>query len=209
MMDCLIKRFVCGPIETNTYVVYTEQNKYCLVIDPSSNCGETLDFISNRDLDVSAILLTHGHFDHILGIPEISARFPKADVYAHPDEFLLISNEKFNGSTMLGSGFAYTGRLKELREGDAAAGEFTFKVLHVPGHSPGGIALIFGKNCISGDAIFAGSIGRTDFPGGDSGLFMKNLREKLLVLPDDTVVWPGHGGRTTIGREKKYNPYFI
>jgi len=206
-MDVDIERFVTGPIETNTYVVSGDGSPGCLVIDPSSGCDDVLEFAERRGLRVEGICLTHGHFDHFLGIGEVTSRFADAAVWAHPLEHEIIRNAHYNGAVMLGMDFAYMGPLKSLAEGRLTIGAFTFEVRHVPGHSPGGCAMIFGKNCISGDAVFAGSIGRTDFPGSDGELFMRNIREKLLTLPDDTVIWPGHGGRTTVGREKRLNPF--
>lgn len=205
-MECAIERFPTGPLETNTYVV-SDRRDACLVVDPSSGCGGVLARIAKEGLRVEAICLTHGHFDHLLGIEEITDRYPEAGVWVHPDERPLLRNPDYNGAVMIGSDFAYTEPTNDLHEGTMTIGAFTFTVLHVPGHSPGGCALVFDGDCLSGDALFAGSIGRTDFPGCDGGLLVQGIREKLFALPDDTVVWPGHGGRTTIGREKRLNPF--
>mgnify|MGYP000016031554 CR=1 FL=1 len=204
-----IKKFVTGPLDTNTYVVSADNVSECLVIDPSSGCGGVLEHIQRQERRVAAVCLTHGHFDHILGITEITGRFADAAVWAHPDETILLSNPQYNGAVMLGMDFSYRGPIEPLREGTVAIGSFTFTVLHIPGHSPGGCAFVFDKNCICGDAVFAGSIGRTDFPGSDGRIFIENIRRKLLTLPDDTVLWPGHGGRTTVGREKRMNPFLV
>jgi hydroxyacylglutathione hydrolase len=202
-----IKRFVTGPIETNSYVVSRDGVSTCLVIDPSSGCAELLAHIEREGLRVEAICLTHGHFDHVLGVADITAAHPGAAVWVHPDEKRLLGDPLYNGAVMLGMDFRFDGPTENLVEGPMTVGAFDFTLLHVPGHSPGGCALVFGNNCISGDAVFAGSIGRTDFPGCDGELFLRNIREKLLTLPDDTVIWPGHGGRTTVGREKRLNPF--
>jgi glyoxylase-like metal-dependent hydrolase (beta-lactamase superfamily II) len=206
-MDVAIERFVTGPIETNTYVVHADQAKSCLVIDPSSGCGDVLDFIKKLGVGAEAVCLTHGHFDHMLGIEEITAAFPKASVWVHADEKIVLENAHFNGAVMLAMEFTYKKPTQTLHEGDMTIGEYAFSVLHIPGHSPGGCAFLFGKNCISGDTLFAGSIGRTDFPGCNGELFIRSIRQKLLTLPDETVIWPGHGNRTTIGREKRCNPF--
>ncbi len=209
-MSYVIERFVTGPIETNTYVV--SNGLAALVIDPSSNCAKVLKYLGEKNTSVAAILLTHGHFDHILGISEIQAVFPNAKVWVNPAERPLLQSPEFNGSYLIGKPLSYTGGMQELPEGPLTIEGISFLVAYVPGHSPGGSAFIFAEDgetahCISGDSLFAGSIGRTDFPMGDGGLLIKNIVEKLLTLPDETVVYPGHGNRTTIGREKRLNPY--
>jgi hydroxyacylglutathione hydrolase len=207
-----ISKFVTGPIETNTYVVSQKQEPV-LVIDPSSNCGELLGHLKSKKLGVEAILLTHGHFDHLLGIPEIQAYAPDALVWVHPDEKNLIASPEYNGSFMIGMNFSYKGKTSDLKEGKVTIGAFTFEVLAMAGHSPGGVAFVFRDGsetaCISGDSLFPGSIGRYDFPGSDGRVLLKNIKEKLLALPDDTVVYPGHMGRTTIGRERRMNPFLM
>jgi hydroxyacylglutathione hydrolase len=209
-MDITITKFVTGPIETNTYVVSKKQDS-ALIVDPSSNCGEVLDFLKSKKISVEAILLTHGHFDHLLGIPEIQAFAPKAQVWVHPDEKALIASAEYNGSFMLGMNYSYTGKTVDLPNGRLTIGGYSFEVLTMAGHSPGGVAFVFRDGsetvCFSGDSLFAGSIGRSDFPGCDGQKLIRNITSKLLSLPDDTVVYPGHGGRTTIGRERNMNPF--
>jgi hydroxyacylglutathione hydrolase len=205
-----IHSFVTGPLETDTYVI--SNGTSCLVVDPSSGCDEPVRLILREKIPVAAILLTHCHFDHLLGIAEIQAvSGPAAAVWAHPAEKPLLTNAEFNGSYLIGRPTVYDGAVSELAEGPCTIGDFTFEVLHVPGHSPGGCAFVFNDkgrtHCFAGDALFAGSIGRTDFPYGDGPLLIKGITEKLLTLPDDTIVYPGHGGRTTIAREKRMNPY--
>jgi hydroxyacylglutathione hydrolase len=212
-MAISVHKFVTGPLETNTYVISKAGS--CLVVDPSSGCDKPLGLIRNEHLAVAAILLTHCHFDHILGIAEIRSIDPAAAVWAHPAEKPLLTNAEYNGSYLINKPTTYDGPITELSEGRASLGDFSFDVLHVPGHSPGGCAFVFqntdsdadAAHCFSGDALFAGSIGRHDFPFGDGALLIKSITEKLLTLPDDTVVHPGHGGRTTIGREKRMNPF--
>jgi len=201
-----IKRFVTGPIDTNTYLLTS--GKASLIVDPSSGCGEVVGHVQAEGLAVEAIVLTHGHFDHFLGIPEILQHFPNAEVWVHGDELPMIRRAEYNGSIMMGKPFAYSGATRELRETEVTIGSFTVGVRHVPGHSPGGCALLFDDACLSGDALFAGSVGRSDFPGGDHALLLDSIRTKLFVLAEETVVYPGHGNRTTIGREKRSNPFF-
>jgi glyoxylase-like metal-dependent hydrolase (beta-lactamase superfamily II) len=151
--------------------------------------------------------LTHAHFDHVLGVPEILEEYPATPVWVHRGDRALIAKSESNGAFLIGQDFTYNGPLQDLTESTKRIGSFDCTVFHVPGHTPGGCALVFGAHCLSGDSLFAGSVGRTDFEYGDSELLLKNIKEKLLVLPEATVVYPGHGGRTTIGREKRLNPF--
>jgi glyoxylase-like metal-dependent hydrolase (beta-lactamase superfamily II) len=212
-MGISVRTFITGPLETNTYVI--SEAPSCIVVDPSEGCGDPLRMIRGEKMSVVAVLLTHCHFDHVLGIAEILAENPAAGVWAHAAEKPLLTNAEYNGSFLIGRPFVYNGPVSELSEGPSGdtIRDFSFDVLHVPGHSPGGCAFVFknsgagAAHCFSGDALFAGSIGRYDFPLSNGPLLIKSITEKLLALPDDTIVYPGHGGRTTIGREKRMNPF--
>ncbi len=205
-MPIEIKPFVTGPIETNTYVVWNEK-KQCCVVDPSGGCKAVLKFIEDQSLVPGAIILTHGHFDHCIGIPEILAGFPEIPVWVHPQDADFLKRADYNGSFMVGLDFAYTGPLNYLTEGKMRIGGMECTVFHVPGHTPGGCALVFENHCLSGDSLFAGSVGRSDWEYGDGDLLIRAIKEKLVPLPEATVVHPGHMGRTTIGREKRMNPF--
>jgi hydroxyacylglutathione hydrolase len=207
-MKVHIEKFVTGPIETNTYVVSSESDT-ALIVDPSSGCKQVIDYCRKKNLKPEAIVITHGHFDHLLGIPEIQTAFPDLAVWIHPEDKPLLTHAGYNGSNMIGIAYSYKGKVKEYGEGDTTVGGIDFKILHVPGHSPGGCALLFDGECITGDSLFAGSIGRSDLPGGDPEILINTIRGKLLTLPDETVIYPGHGGRSTIGREKRMNPFLI
>jgi glyoxylase-like metal-dependent hydrolase (beta-lactamase superfamily II) len=201
-----IERFTTGPLGTNTYLL-SQSPDSCLVIDPSRGCAGVLAAAERNGWSVGSIVLTHGHFDHITGIPEVLARFPAAGVWVHPDEKPLLLHAEYNGSIMIGSPFSYTAPTRDLVEGEMELSGVQLTVAHIPGHSPGGCALLVPGSCFSGDSLFAGSIGRTDFPGGNYQRLLAGIREKILTLPDDTTVLPGHGNRTTVGREKRLNPY--
>jgi hydroxyacylglutathione hydrolase len=205
-VDIAIERFVTGLLETNTYVV--SHDSACLVIDPSGGCGAVSGFIKEQGFVVEAICLTHGHFDHFIGVEEIRRNHQSPAVWAHPAEEPLLTNSDYNGSFMIGKQVVLPCAFIPLVEGENAIGSFKPIVLHLPGHSPGGVAFVFGKHCLSGDSLFAGSIGRYDFPLCDGEALMEGIQTKLFALPDDTIVYPGHGNRTTIGREKRSNPYF-
>jgi hydroxyacylglutathione hydrolase len=205
-MTITITKFVTGPIETNTYLV-SQENHGCLIVDPSRGCSDVLAYVKEKGLIPEAIVLTHGHFDHILGVGEVRAAYPAISIWIHPDEKALAQDAQRNGAVLIGSDFSFTASTRDLVEGPLSIGSFTCTVLHIPGHTPGGCALVFEGSCLSGDSLFAGSVGRTDFPGCDGEALITNIKEKLLRLPDDTIVYPGHGGRTTIGREKRLNPF--
>ncbi|MDG5813910.1 MBL fold metallo-hydrolase [Chitinispirillales bacterium ANBcel5] len=197
-----------GPLQVNSYLLHNS-NKQCIIIDPAQGCSEILNFIKSNALSVSAVVLTHGHFDHITGIPEVLERYPDTDIYIHPSDLPMLRNSEFNGSVMLGLSFSYEGPVASIQEGKASLGGFELEFIHLPGHTPGGCAVVIDKVCFSGDVLFAGSVGRSDFPCGDGKLLIEGIKEKLLKLSDDTTVCPGHGGRTTIGREKRQNPFLV
>ncbi|MBN1130120.1 MAG: MBL fold metallo-hydrolase [Chitinispirillaceae bacterium] len=203
-----VARYGTGPIETNTWLV-CDGDRRCIVIDPASGCGEITGRIRSEGLECEAVVLTHSHFDHITGIPELLEVSPMIPVYINPIEAAYLANSRLNASLWFGDEFVYTGSTEPLAEGRQRIGHFEFDVRHIPGHSPGGMALVIDKWCFCGDALFAGSIGRSDLPGGDGPALIEGIRGKLLTLPEETVVCPGHGGRTTIGREKKNNPYLV
>jgi hydroxyacylglutathione hydrolase len=205
-MSLHIEKFITGPIETNTYVIVNDEKK-CFIVDPSSDCDDVLKYLKNNTITPESIVITHGHFDHCLGITEILDVYPELNIYMHPGESLLLRNAELNGSDMIGVQFSYTGPVVDLNEGSVQIGSFQTKIILVPGHSPAGIAVLIDKYLICGDILFAGSVGRSDLPGGNGTLLIQGIQEKLLILPEDTVVCPGHGGRTTIAREKRDNPY--
>jgi hydroxyacylglutathione hydrolase len=200
-----IDRTVTGPIETNTYLVIDNQ-KRCLVIDPSLGCREVIKKINSGGFLPQAIVLTHGHYDHIMGLPEMLREFGDLPVYLHDGDVPMFRENRVNGSRILG--FDFSARIKPLplTEGPIVIGNIPVTVFHIPGHTPGGCAILVGNNCLTGDTLFAGTIGRSDLPGGDGELLVREIRAKLLTLPEDTLVFPGHDVSSTIGREKKSNP---
>ncbi len=202
-----IKKFVIGPIENNTYLLVGENNR-CLVIDPAIGTKALTQHIEEAGLQVEAVLLTHGHCDHLLGLDDLQEAFPDTPVYIHPDDKPYLQNVELNGSMMvIGKPYRYDGAVLSLTEGPMQVGSFEFEVIHLPGHTPGGVALLFENICLTGDSLFAGSVGRTDFPGSNAAHLIQSLKGKLLKLPEETLVLAGHGPETTIGREAKSNPF--
>ena len=205
-----ILNFVLGMVGTNCYLVVNEEEKQCILIDPAVYSGEIAEQIRREGLDLRAILLTHGHFDHIMGIDGFRKEFPEIPVYAHREEEALLKDASMNASLEFGRQYTFSGAAY-AEDGDVLdlAG-MQFRVIHTPGHTIGGgcYYLQEEKVLFSGDTLFRESIGRTDFPTGNGGQLMRSIREKLFTLPEETAVYPGHMERTTIGDEKKYNPYF-
>ncbi|GGK15116.1 hydroxyacylglutathione hydrolase [Caldalkalibacillus thermarum] len=198
-----------GPLQTNGYVLSNEKGEG-IIIDPGMQPQAMLNYI--QDLNIVAILLTHAHFDHIGGLEEVR-QATRAPVYIHDLEAEWLTDPYKNGSArwpMVTAPIQCRPRDEALQDGQLLhlAG-LSLKVLHTPGHSPGSVSFYIEehKTLIAGDTLFAGSIGRTDLPGGDHETLISAIKHKLLVLPGDTRVYPGHGPDTTIEDEKRYNPF--
>ncbi|HLD35096.1 MAG TPA: MBL fold metallo-hydrolase [Planctomycetota bacterium] len=221
-----VKTFVLGPIQTSCYVAYANDNSTAIIVDAGGDPAEIIKFIKQHNLTPLYLVNTHGHIDHILGNPQLKNAFPKMQICIHPADARMLAESKSNLATELGFEFSSPEPDKLLNENDtislgdlpdltvvrAGKKNGEFKVLHLSGHTKGGIGLLYNhKNdanlLFSGDALFAGSIGRTDFPGGSLSELVTNIRKKVLTLPDNTVVYPGHGPSTTVGDEKHSNPF--
>lgn len=206
-----IHTIVSLPFEENTYVVWRSGSSDVLVIDPGLEPELILDFLRQRELRVAAILNTHGHADHIGGNAAIKDAFPDAPLIIGADEQTLLVDPQANLSAPFGMPVVSPPADQVVREGEVIdpAG-IRLEVLEIPGHSPGHVVYLYrDQPCIvfGGDVLFRGSVGRTDFPGGDGQLLFDGIRRKLFALPRDTIVYPGHGPATTVGHEKRTNPY--
>jgi hydroxyacylglutathione hydrolase len=208
----ILKRFVFNELGVNAFVLHDVTNE-CIIVDPGCNSAEQehelTTYINSNKLKVKAIILTHGHFDHLLGLAWLKSAFNYPILMHHDDLNQVEHIDKYAG--IFGFKIEKAPLPDEfLRDGQIFSfGESELKIIHVPGHSPGSICLYSQKEgfIICGDVIFSGSIGRTDLPGGNYRLLIKGIKEKLMVLPRETVVWPGHGTQTTIGYEHDTNPF--
>ncbi len=200
-----------GPVDTMGYVVADERSREALIIDvPLESRDALLALVRDHDLRVVQIILTHGHFDHVGDVRALSDALQSPVAVGREDGSMV----EQPGSILPGFGLQIEGVTPGVRleDGDIiACGDLHFQVIHAPGHTPGHIVLHEGREHIlfAGDVLFHSSIGRTDLPGGDYDTLMRSIVERLLTLPDETVVYPGHGPSTTIGFERMHNPFIL
>ncbi|NBR05455.1 MAG: MBL fold metallo-hydrolase [Planctomycetes bacterium] len=197
--------------EENGYIVHLDGHEKAVVFDPGSEVDQFLKYLSKKNLIIEAICLTHAHPDHIAGVAGVKEAFPEAKIAIGINEAEALTNPQLNLSTLLGFEMISPKADTTLEDGQNIdfAG-INFNIREIPGHSPGHIAYIAKDSrfhIFSGDILFEGSIGRCDFPGGDFKTLISGIKQKLLCLPPDSKVYPGHGSTTTIGEEAKSNPF--
>ena len=222
-----IKTMVVGMIQACCYIVHTPPSKNALIIDPGGDGDEIIRYLGKSGLTPIYIVNTHGHIDHIGANTELKKAFPKALLCIHQADAPMLTAANRNLSIELGYSFVSPEADKFLNEGDIislsvptadppkAWDEAEFKVLHTPGHTPGGISLLYQDPkdttpiIFTGDTLFQMGVGRTDFPGSSMQQLLESIRTKILTLQPETIVYPGHGPATTVGAEKEMNPFLM
>ncbi len=203
-----IGRMVLGMCQTNCYFLYREDSKECIFVDPADQGANIYKALTQNGFHVAGILLTHGHFDHIWGTKELR-ELSGAKLYASEGERELLNDARKNVSSQVSRPYTVDADVYVKDGEEITIADMTFQVIATPGHTGGGCCYYFKKAgfLVSGDTLFQESVGRTDLPTGSMGTLIRSIREKLFVLPEETLVYPGHGDSTTIGHEKRYNPF--
>lgn len=202
----LIKGLVVGPLQANSYLVACEETKEGIVIDPGGDTPLILSQIHALGLDIAYIVNTHGHIDHVAANRSLKEA-TGAPIAIHSLDAPWLTSSQGGLALILGATPGPPADIL-LEEGDEVRfGHISLKILHTPGHTSGGISLLGGEVIFTGDTLFNMGIGRTDLPGGDFKTLIESIKTKLFALPEETVVYPGHGPTTTIGREKRTNPF--
>jgi hydroxyacylglutathione hydrolase len=212
----ILESAAVGPFFKNGYVVGCERTRQAIYIDPGDEVEQMLAFIADQQLQVTHILLTHAHVDHVSGVAE-AKRALGAPIYLHKDDQFIYDNAVRTGM-MFGLTVEQPPPVDHYYEADTQIvfGDYEVRIVHTPGHCPGGVCLVLSKkgeqgtpHLFVGDTLFAGSIGRTDLPGGDYDTLLKAITEVLFTFPDDAIVYSGHGPETTIGEERASNPFVL
>lgn len=208
MAPLRVEQYVVGSVQTNCYFAINENTSEVLIVDPGARAKRLAEIIDEGKLNPTAILLTHGHFDHAGGAAELAERYG-IKVYAEEHERETLENPAINLSVWEGRQLSYHVDVFLHDEQEIDLAGFHIRVLHTPGHTVGGCCYYFSyQNAVfSGDTLFAQSVGRTDFPKGSASELIRSIEEKLMPLPDETTVYTGHNEITTIGTERMYNPY--
>ena len=204
-----IKKYVVGMIGTNCYLVINEETKETVMVDPGAYPAKVKNAVKEQGLKLKAVLLTHAHFDHIMGLSDVMEDV-KVPVYVEEADLPMMTDGESNlSSTYVRGGYRFEEAVPVSYGQQLEIAGFQFRVIHKPGHTPGGCCYYMEQEGVlfSGDTLFQTSVGRSDFPGGSASALVRSVKEKLLVLPEETHVYPGHMEETTIGYEKLHNPF--
>ena len=204
-----IKKYVVGMIGTNCYLVINEETKESVMVDPGAYPAKVKNAVKEQGLKLKAVLLTHAHFDHIMGLSDVMEDV-KVPVYVEEADLPMMTDGESNlSSTYVRGGYRFEEAVPVSDGQQLKIAGFQFRVIHTPGHTPGGCCYYMEQEGVlfSGDTLFQTSVGRSDFPGGSASALVRSVKEKLLVLPEETHVYPGHMEETTIGYEKLHNPF--
>jgi hydroxyacylglutathione hydrolase len=203
----ILKTLIVGELETNCYILGDESSKEGIVIDPGGDFKLIEKALKELNLDVKYIVLTHGHSDHIGVLSELK-KYTGAQILIHKEDAEMLANPEKNLSVFSYNPFSAPGADRLLKDKDKIRiGQKELEVLHTPGHTEGSILLLIDKIIFSGDLIFYGSVDRTDLPGGSNQKLFRSIQDKILDKTDDTVIYPGHGPATTVGEERRNNPF--
>lgn len=202
-------RIPAGIYAANCYIVYSENTNDGIIVDPGGDADHIMEVIEKNKLNIKHIILTHGHGDHIGGVIDLKNSL-NVDVMIHEEDAEMLRNGDINLSTTMAMGSVEIEPDRLLKDGDIIKfGDLEAEVIHTPGHTRGGICLKIEDILITGDTLFSGSIGRTDLSGGNYETIISSIKEKLMVLSDNIEVLPGHGGPSTVGRERVSNPFLV
>jgi hydroxyacylglutathione hydrolase len=205
----IFKTLVVGELSVNCFILACEVTRKAIVVDPGDNVEGILSIAQTNDLEIVEIVATHGHFDHIGRVKTLKEKTGAPFAIHKADLFMVDGLEEIASFLSFDTDPApKVDRL--IEEGDTLRfGNETLEILHVPGHAPGNVAFTWPGHAIVGDTVFAGAIGRTDLEGADPEVLLQSIRAKILTLPDHTVLYPGHGPATTVGKEKRTNPFLV
>lgn len=203
----IIRRLEVGFLKANCYLLASEGTKEGVVIDPGGEAKRILEMVRQENLKIKYIINTHGHFDHVAADAEVS-KGTGAPVCIHAGDVKALSDPRSSLSLLFGAPFPAVSPEVILTEGQILkVGELSLKILHTPGHTPGSISVLVDRHLFTGDLLFSGSVGRTDFPGSSHRELLKSLREKIMCLPGETQIHPGEGPETTLDKEREFNPF--
>ncbi len=206
-----VEYMVLGRLQNNCYYIFREGQNIAFVVDPADKADVIFHTLKEKGLQIGGILITHGHFDHIMAVNQLKELAPEAPIFAGREEADVLEEPSLNCSSFLGRTCSVTADVL-VKEGETIElADMKCRVIETPGHTKGGVCYYFEEDgvLLSGDTLFFESIGNTEFPTGNAGVLRNSVVKKLYPLPDETNVYPGHGEMTTIGHEKSYNPFCI